>query len=63
MFLSPDSAMPVNWRKSTYSGQSGNCAEAASGGGAVLVRDTQDRGGPVLVVGAAAWARFTASLR
>ncbi len=51
------------WRKSTYSGQDGNCVEAGDGPGAVLVRDTQHREGPVLTVSAAAWRRFTSSLK
>ena len=52
------------WRKSSYSGTSGNnCVEIASGVGAVLVRDTTDRDGCTLSVPADAWARFTRSLR
>jgi hypothetical protein len=52
------------WRTSSYSGTSGNnCVETASGAGAVLVRDTTDRDGRTLSVPAAAWARFTRSLR
>lgn len=51
------------WRKSSRSGTSGgNCVEAASRDGAVLVRDTADRGGAVLSFTAAAWAEFTAAL-
>ena len=52
------------WRKSSYSGTSGNaCLETASGAGLILVRDTTDRAGFTLSVPADAWARFTASLR
>jgi hypothetical protein len=51
------------WRKSSYSGTSGNaCVETASGAGVILVRDTTDRGGVTLSVPADAWARFTDSL-
>lgn len=50
------------WRKSSASGAE-NCAEVGQDGTVVLVRDTQDRGGPVLAFGAAAWAAFTAQLR
>jgi hypothetical protein len=48
-----------NWRKSTYSdGTGGNCVETASGSGAILVRDTTDRGGVTLNVPAQAWRDF-----
>jgi hypothetical protein len=48
----------LNWRKSTYSGNGGGeCIEVASGG-AVFVRDTTDRTGPVLAFSTAAWRRF-----
>ena len=48
------------WRKSTRSTYNGNCVEAADAGGAVLVRDTADRGGVTLAFPAGAWAAFTA---
>ena len=52
------------WRKSTYSGASGNdCVEVAKPDNNVLVRDTTDRDGTALTVDAAAWRQFTASLR
>lgn len=53
------------WRKSSYSGNGGaNCVETGSVSGAVLIRDTKDRGnGPVLRVTPVAWCRFTASIR
>ena len=48
------------WRTSTYSGSNGGgCVEAAARDGRVLIRDTQDRSGPVLRFGPAAWRRFT----
>lgn len=51
------------WRKSSYSGGStGNCVEVGSAG-AVLVRDTTDRGGFTLTVPAAAWSVFLATVR
>jgi hypothetical protein len=56
--------MGMNWRKASYSsGSSGNCVEAASGGGAVLVRDTASREGLTLEVPAAAWATFVTGLK
>ena len=55
--------MESNWRKSSYSGSNGGeCVEVAATG-AVLVRDTADRGGPVLTFTAEAWRAFTAAIR
>ena len=52
------------WRKSSYSGASGNdCVEVANSDSAVVVRDTTDRDGALLTVDVAAWGQFTASLR
>lgn len=51
------------WRKSTYSGDNGGeCVEVAMAG-AVLVRDTTDRTGPVLRFTAEAWRAFTATIK
>jgi hypothetical protein len=52
------------WRKSTYSdANGGQCVEAASGQGSVLVRDTTDREGGTLKLSADAWQKFTDSLK
>lgn len=49
----------LNWRKSSYSGNGGGeCVEIGASPGAVVVRDTADRTGPVLRFTAAAWRRF-----
>jgi hypothetical protein len=51
------------WRKSSYSGSNGGeCVEVTTTG-AVLVRDTADRGGPVLSFTADAWRSFIAAIR
>ena len=51
------------WRTSTYSGDNGGeCVEVATAG-AVLVRDTADRNGPMLTFTADAWRAFTAAIR
>ena len=51
------------WRKSSYSGSNGGeCVEVATAG-AVLVRDTADRGGAVLSFTADAWRAFIAAIR
>jgi hypothetical protein len=51
-----------DYRKSSRSMNNGNCLEAGSTPGAVMVRDTADRGGPVLAFPAGAWAAFTARI-
>lgn len=64
MYPNHDSAMPGNgWRKSSFSGQNGDCIEAGDGAGSVLVRDTKRREGPVLQVSTPAWREFTAALK
>ena len=51
------------WRKSSYSGDNGGeCVEVAAAG-AVLVRDTASRDGPVLTFTAEAWRAFIATIR
>ncbi len=56
--------MSATWRKSSYSGSGGgDCAEAASVPGAVLVRDSKDPGGPLLAFGRRAWEAFIAKIR
>lgn len=50
--------MESNWRTSSYSGSNGGeCVEVATAG-AVLVRDTTDRGGVVLAFTADVWRAF-----
>ncbi len=47
------------WRRSSYSGTSGNCVEVAGDlPGAVGVRDSKDPGGPALVFTRQAWRAF-----
>ena len=53
-----------DWRKSTYSdGNGGQCVEAASGKGTVVVRDTTDRDGGTLAFSAETWQRFVTGLK
>ncbi|MCD9874315.1 DUF397 domain-containing protein [Streptomyces guryensis] len=53
------------WRKSSYSnGSGGNCVEVADNiPGLVPVRDSKAPQGPALILTAAAWAPFVASLK
>ena len=52
-------AVDPRWRKSSFSGNGGNCVEVGDDTRRVLVRDTKDRTGPTLAFGPAAWRRFT----
>jgi len=51
----------AQWRKSSYSGNSGNCVEIADLGQVVVVRDSKNPDGPVLVVTIPQWWRFISS--
>ena len=52
------------WRKSSYSdGNGGQCVEAASGDGVVLVRDTTNRDGGTLAFTADAWRAFMTDVK
>jgi hypothetical protein len=49
----------AEWRKSSYSGQSGNCVEVARNlPGLVAVRDSKAPGGAKLLVSPEAWRGF-----
>jgi hypothetical protein len=48
----------AEWRKSSYSGNSGNCVEVADLGQAVAVRDSKDREEAVLMFPADEWRAF-----
>ena len=54
----------AEWRKSSYSGQSGNCVEVARNlPGLVAVRDSKEPDGAKLVVSRAAWRVFIRAAR
>jgi hypothetical protein len=53
----------ARWHKSSHSGSGGgNCVEVAATD-LVLVRDTQDRHGPVLAFARHSWQTFAAELK
>jgi hypothetical protein len=54
----------AEWRKSSFSGQSGNCVEVAVGlPRLVAVRDSKEPGGARLVVSREAWQVFIGKVR
>ncbi len=54
----------AEWRKSSYSSQSGNCVEVARNlPELVAVRDSKEPGGARLVVSIEAWQVFTRKVR
>jgi hypothetical protein len=54
----------LRWRKSSYSGNGGNCVEVGTGlRGRIAVRDSKDREGPKLVVSGNAWSEFTEAIK
>ena len=56
-------AIDPRWRKSSFSGNGGNCIETAAVPGAVLVRDSKNPDGPRLAFGRQAWEAFAATLK
>lgn len=59
--LNPQSTL--NWRKSSTSGASGGCVEAANTESFVLVRDSHNRSGAVLRFTPAQWLELVRSIR
>jgi hypothetical protein len=54
----------LNWRKASYSASNGGCVEVADNhGNRVMVRDTQDRTGPVLRFSSMAWRKFASRVK
>jgi hypothetical protein len=54
----------AEWRKSSYSGQDGNCVEVARDlAGLVAVRDSKAPDGAKLVISQAAWRMFIRAAR
>ena len=54
----------AEWRKSSYSGQDGNCVEVARNlPGLVAVRDSEEPDGAKLVISQETWRVFLKGLR
>jgi hypothetical protein len=54
----------LRWRKSSYSGNGGNCVEVGVGlPGKVAVRDSKDHEGPKLAVSDQAWSEFIEGIK
>jgi hypothetical protein len=54
----------AEWRKSSYSSQSGNCVEIATNmPGTVAVRDSKDPQGPILAVSCHDWQVFVRQIK
>ena len=51
------------WRKSSRSGDGGDCVEATALGERVGVRDSKDPDGPVLTFPLPVWRAFVAAIR
>jgi Domain of unknown function (DUF397) len=51
------------WRKSTYSGNGGDCVETAGAGNTIAVRDSKAPGGPHLRFTPQAWQTFLTTLK
>ncbi|MFC5666628.1 DUF397 domain-containing protein [Kitasatospora misakiensis] len=59
-----NASTPVHWRKSSYSGNGGNCVEIAPDfPGLVPVRDSKDPEGPALVFPTPAWRAFLTAVQ
>jgi hypothetical protein len=53
----------IQWRKSSYSGNTGNCVEVAIARRVVAVRDSKDPGGPQLAFAPHEWRAFALEVR
>ena len=62
-YIESASALGLNWVKSSFSGNNGNCVEIASmQDGDLAVRDSKNADGPALCFGPGAWAAFVAGV-
>jgi hypothetical protein len=55
--------LDTRWRRSSYSGNGGNCVEVAALPDTLAVRDSKDKSGPVLRFTAESWRAFTETIK
>ena len=53
----------IQWRKSSYSGNTGNCVEVAIADRVVAVRDSKNPGGPQLAFAPHEWLAFARQVK
>jgi hypothetical protein len=58
-----DDLTRAQWRKTRYSGNSGNCVEVAILDNGVAVRDSKDPDGPVLMLTHGSWRTFLRGMK
>lgn len=63
MVARPERESSITWRKSRRSADTGNCVEIAESPKSVLVRDSYDRSGAVLVVAVKQWRHLIGRIR
>jgi hypothetical protein len=63
MAAQPNRDSTLNWRKSSASGQQAACVEVAQSGSSVLVRDSSNPSGAVLVFTRAQWLGLIRHIR
>ena len=63
MVAQPGRNSAVTWRKSRYSADQGECVEIAQAEQSILVRDSRDTAGPVLLLTFAQWRGLLARVR
>ncbi len=63
MRVQPGPHFPFNWRKSSHSANEGNCVEVATRTECVLVRDSNEHNGPMLLMTSAQWKLFLTRIR
>jgi len=61
--MTGDDLSRAPWKKSSYSGNTGNCVEVAITQSEVRIRDSQDPDGAMLTVSRKAWREFTQGMR
>jgi len=53
----------AQWKRSSYSGNSGNCVEVAQFGQAIAIRDSKEPEGAALVVAPDEWTSFCTGIK